>query len=143
MWYGKPPRGEGPTWHRKPPEKMEPPGTGIHPEKTDKAMQVKTAFLSICAEPAQEDLTSTMNFNSSSAITTCRTAGAVPDAGCSQWVHKGTVLGCSLSQSRRAPGRVRNKAEYPPFISPQEIPETHAMGFLHLGPRCSYMQLLF
>lgn len=127
----------------KPPEKMEPPGMGIHPEKTDQATQVKTAFLSICTEPAQEDLASKINFNSSGAIVTSRTAGAVPDAACSARVHEGTTLGCSLSQSRELPGRVRNKAEYPSFVSPGKYHRDLRSGVLHLGPRCSYLQLLF
>lgn len=69
---------------------------GFHTENTYQGMQMKAAFLLICTEPAQEDLTSKMNFNSSSAIITCRTVGAAPDAGCSQWVHKG-MKGATIS----------------------------------------------
>lgn len=82
-WYGNLPKEGGVLWCRKPPENMEPCAIGFHTEKTYQDMQVKTAFLLICTERAQEDLTSKMNFNSSSAITTCRTVGAAPDAGCS------------------------------------------------------------
>jgi len=81
-------------------EKIEPCGMGVHPEKTDQATQVKTAFLSICTEPAQEDLTSKTTFNSSSAIITHRTAGAAPDAGCSQWV-KAQLLGAPHPEADR------------------------------------------